>query len=674
MSQSAKTTAAVTSLSAEDRFRLERATELHGSGDLDGAEALYRDLLEAPGAQVERLHFVLGMLCEQRGDKVRALEHYDRAAAAGFVSAQLAASRAELLRRAGRLTEALAAYDLALMFGPANADLLHARGVVLAALGRHEAALAAYDAAIQVQPDNPKAHGNRGVALEALGQTEAAIQAYMAALRLDPVYRHAHHNLGSALLKLEAYEAAIDSLERAIALDADVPEAWNMLGMAHCSLSHFEDAEACFDRAVALRPGYAEAHNNRSIALRWLRKFDAAVDSAAQAFALDPSLAAALNSRGSALLRLNRLDDALLDFNAAIALQPRFAGAILNRGSALEALGEVEAALDDFREALRLEPQIPDGEFNLGLACLRLGDYRQGFALYERRWDKRTGPFLIHPRERLWQDQPVADRTVLITGEQGFGDVIQFCRFAADVAALGARVVLQVQPPLRRLMRSLAGPVEVLGLDEPAPAFDLFCPVVSLPRALALDVADVSRGPYLFAAPGDAAGWQDILGGRDGLRIGLAWSGNPGHENDHNRSAPFAALTPLFDRGFDLVSVQKQHDWRDVGPMEAAGVRAFDGQLHDFSDTAGLIAACDVVIAVDTAVAHLAAAMGKPTFILLPRVGDWRWLGAGADNPWYPSATLFRQTEAGDWRAPVAAAVAALDRLGPDGRTAPKPD
>ncbi len=665
MSQSATNTVAAPSLSAEDQARLESATQLHGAGDLDGAAALYRGLLSAPGAQVERLHFVLGLLCEQRGDKIMALDHYDQAVKAGFVSPVLAANRAELLRRAGRLGEALAAYDLAIALGQQGADLHHARGVVLAALGRPQDALTAYDTAIALQPDNPKAHGNRGVALEALGRTEDAIQAYMDALRLDARYRHAHHNLGSALLKLEAYDAAVDSFQRALKLDNAVPETWNLLGMTLCSLSRYEEALACFERTVQLRPAYAEAYNNRSIALRWMRRFEAAVDSAAKAFALDPTLAPALNSRGSALLRLSRLDDALLDFNAAIALQPRFAGAILNRGTALEAMGEVEAALEDFREALRLEPAIPDGEFNLGLACLRLGDYRQGFRLYERRWDKRTGPFLPHARERLWQGQPVGGLTVLVTGEQGFGDVIQFSRFAADVAALGARVVLQVQPALKRLMQGLAGPAEVIGLDEPAPAFDLFCPVMSLPRALDLDLAGVRRDRYLSAAAGDMAGWQESLGERQGLRVGLAWTGNPGHENDHNRSAPLQALAPLFDSGFDLVSLQKQHDWREAGRMEAAGIRNVDAQLHDFSDTAGLIAACDAVVTVDTSVAHLAAAMGKPTFILLPKVGDWRWMTRLQDTPWYSSARLLRQTAARDWAAPIAEAVQALGRLKP---------
>ena len=663
MSQSVSAPTPAPSLSAEDRGRLDSATRLHVGGDFDAAETLYRELLTAQGAPVARLHFALGMLSEDRGDKAGALIHYDRAAGAGLVSADLAARRAELLRRAGRMTEAVADYDLALMLGAPSPDLHHARGVVLAALGRTAEALSAYDMAIVFEADNAKTHGNRGVALETLGRTEDAVLAYRTALKLDPAYRHAHHNLGSALLKLKNYEAAADSLQRALQIDATAPETWNLLGMAYCDLSRYDEALICFDSALLLRPAYAEAHNNRAIALRWLRRFDEAVESASKAFALDPAMAAALNSRGSAQMRLNHYEDALLDFNAALALQPRFAGAFLNRGTALEALGEVEAAIADFQEALRLEPDIPDGAFNLGLANLRQGDYREGFQRYERRWDKRTGPFLPYPRERLWQGQPVEGLTVFITAEQGFGDMIQFCRFAADVAARGARVVLQVHPPLKRLMQSLNGPVQVVGTDEAAPAFDLYCPAMSLPRVLDLDQAGVARGAYLSAREGDLAVWQDSLGETGGLRVGLAWAGNPFHENDHNRSAPLEALAPLSGRGFDLISLQKDHNWADAGRMEAAGVHAFDAHLHDFSDTAGLIAACDAVVAVDTAAAHLAAAMGKPTFILLPKVSDWRWMDARTDTPWYPSARLCRQAVADDWTAPIAAVVEGLEKL-----------
>jgi len=664
VSQSASAATPTASLSVEDRARLERATELHGAGDLDGAEALYAALLTAPGAPVERLQFVLGMLAEARGDKAKALAHYDLSAEAGFVSTELAPRRAELLRRAGRTPEALAAYDLCLSLGLDRPDLHHARGVVLAALGRHADALAAYDAAAVGDPENPKVQGNRGVALEALGRSDEAVAAYRAALVLDPGYRHAHHNLGSVLLKQEKFEPAAQSLERALRIDPTQPETWNLLGVARCSQDRHAEALVCVDHAIELRPAYAEAHNNRSIALRWLRRFDEAIESASRAHALDPTMAAALNSRAVALMRLNRHEEALFDLNAALALKPRFASAILNRGSALEVLGEVDAAMADFREALRLEPEIPDGEFNLGLAYLRLGDYREGFSRYERRWDRKAGPYLPHPRSQLWQGQDLHGKKLLITAEQGFGDMIQFCRFAADVAAQGARVVLQVQPPLKRLMQRLAGPERVIGLDDPTPPFDLYCPAMNLPRALNLDLAGVRRGRYLFASDDDIAVWRDALGEDGRLRVGLAWTGNPGHENDHNRSATLDAFAPLFDRGFDLVSLQKQHEPDEHRALEAAGVRAFDSRLHDFSDTAGLIGACDAVVAVDTSVAHLAAALGKPTFILLPKVSDWRWMNTRVETPWYPTARLCRQTAARDWSRPLAEAIDGLEGLG----------
>jgi hypothetical protein len=435
------------------------------------------------------------------------------------------------------------------------------------------------------------------------------------------------------------------------------------LGVARCSQDRHAEALVCLDHALDLRPAYAEAHNNRSIALRWLRRFDEAAESASRAHALDPAMPAALNSRAVALMRLNRHEEALFDLNAALALKPRFASAILNRGSALEVMGAIDAAMADFREALRLEPEIPDGEFNLGLAYLRLGDYREGFARFERRWDRRSGPFLPHPRLQMWQGQDIRGKKLLITAEQGFGDIIQFCRFATDVAAMGAHVVLEAPGPLKRLLHRLDGPELVIGQDDPTPPFDVFCPVMSLPRALGLDLAGVRRSRYLTASDDDIAVWRDTLGEDGRLRVGLTWSGNPNHENDHNRSASLSDLAPLFECGFDLVSLQKLHAPDEPAALEVAGVRTFDSRLHDFSDTAGLIGVCDAVVAVDTAIAHLAAAMGKPTFILLPKVADWRWMNTRVETPWYPSARLCRQTFARSWARPVAEAIDGLDAL-----------
>lgn len=607
---------------------LERATTAHGEGRLEEAERLYGALFDAPEAQVGVLHYVLGMLHAQRGDKQAALAAYDKARWAGFGAPDLCLARADLLRQLGRPIEALEAYDRAIALGLAS----------------------------------PALHNKRGVVLEGLGETRAAIAAYEAALALDPGHAYAHHNRGSALLKLEAYADAVAAFDAALGVDPAIAESWNLMGMAFEGLSQHADALLCFDQAIALRPAYAEAFNNRSIALRWLKRFEEAVDSASEALALDPTLYQALNSRGSAFARLNRFEEAIADYEAALAMCPGYAGAILNRGGAREALGDAVGALADFDLARRLEPSLPDAAFNTALVHLREGDYARGFELYKARWDKPQGPRLAYPRETLWTgEQPVAGKTLLLHAEQGFGDVIQFCRFAADVAGMGAEVILTVQTPLLRLAASLAGPARVMSVDEPPPAFDLHIPLMNLPSALRLSVQAVDRGAYLSADADLVAAWAIKLAHLRRPRIGLAWSGNPKHENDHNRSMALAELGPLFELPVSLIALQKEFREADLALMNAgAPIHRFDAALDDFCETAALIAQCDLVVAVDTSIAHLAGALGKPVHILLPCHADWRWLAKRADCPWYPSARLFRQEAFGDWSGPVAAVVQAM--------------
>ncbi len=656
--------------SAEDRGRLEAATRLHGAGRLVEAKALYTDLLTAPGAEVGVLCFVLGLLESQRGEPAAALDWYDEALVHSHVTVNLLANRIDLLRAAGRRVEALAACEQALALRPDASTLHLTHGLLLADLGRAALAVEAYDRALGLDPANPGAHNNRGVALEGLGRSEAAAQAYIAALTLEPAYRHAHHNLGSVLIKLRQFDLAASSLDRALQLDPTIPEAWSLLGVALVEMERYGEALLALDQATTLRPTYAEAHNNRSVALRRLNRFAEAAEAAERAFALDCTLVEALGSRGLALTRLNRFEEALLDFNIAMAARPRVGAFVLNRGVAREGLADVTGAIEDFEAAEALDPTLPDAKLNRALALLRRGDYARGWPLYEHRWTNRFGPFLPYGRDRLWLGgKDLAGRTVLLWGEQGFGDAIQFCRFATDLAALGARVVVEVRPPLVRLMRRLLGPERVIAMGETPPDFDLYCPMMSLPLALGLPgPAAARRGAYLSADPADAAAWRARLGDRRGLRVGLAWTGNPGHENDHNRSLPLVALRPLMRAGQDLVSLQKQHSPQDLALLAEAGARAHGDDLGDFADTAALIAACDAVVAVDTSVAHLAAAMGKPTLILLPRFADWRWGDTGCETPWYPRATLMRQATHSNWSGPVDQAFRMLSIMAQAGR------
>jgi tetratricopeptide (TPR) repeat protein len=648
---------------------LSQATTLHGLGRLDEAEAWYRDLLPRPEAQTEILHFVLGVLFSEKGDAAGAIAHYDQAEAFGFGAVELFRRRAALLRADGRLEKALTDYERALAVGGEQAELRRDQGVTLAALDRPLEALASYDRALTLDPADHRAFNNRGVTLEKLGRLDEALASYDRAVALQGDYRHAHHNRGSVLLRLKRSREASESLRCSLAIWGGEAESWNLLGMALGELESYHEALTCFERALALKPSHAEASNNLSIAQRWVGRFTDAVASADRALALDPGLAAALNSRGAALARLNRHREALEDFEAALKLQPDFAAVILNRGCAREALGDLDGAARDFNTVHRLEPTAPDSLVCLSLTHLRRGDLARGFDLYQRRWDRPAGPFLAHSRATLWTGRQAVDgRTVLLWAEQGFGDVVQFCRFAADVAALGARVTLQAPPSLKRVMRSLAGPIEVIDSTETPPPFDLHAPLMNLPAALGVSLADLpGRGAYLSAPASVKAIWAkqaqaDLTPRLDRPRIGLAWRGNPGHENNHNRSAPFAALSPLFDASVDFVSLQKVHSAEDRAGM-AGVVEAFDHRLGDFADTAALIDQCDAVVSVDTAVAHLAAAMGKPVFLLLPKFAEWRWMNERSDTPWYATVRLLRQEAFGDWRGPVAAAAELISRI-----------
>jgi hypothetical protein len=375
-----------------------------------------------------------------------------------------------------------------------------------------------------------------------------------------------------------------------------------------------------------------------------------------RALVLRPGFADAENARGLALAALNRWAEAVDSYDRAIALAPDHRDALNNAGIALTALGRFEAARARHAAALALDPSFAEAEYNLGLLALRLGD-PGGWALHEARWRRSGQPGPTYPDSHLWLGgEDIAGLTVLLHAEQGLGDTLQFARYAARVKALGARVVLQVQPALKRLMQGLEGADMVTAVDEPLPPVDRHVPLMSLPRVFGLQ----GEAGYLRADP-TAAAEQGARLPTGRLRVGLAWSGNPAHGNDRNRSIPLAMLTPLLGRDAAFVSLQKDPRLADAELFAQAAIAPFPTSIADFADTAALIQGLDLVITVDTSVAHLAAALGRPTWVLIPRFPDWRWGTDRTDSPWYPTLRLFRQTDFGRWDEVVAEVGAALD-------------
>jgi len=582
-------------------------------------------------------------------------------------------AQAVALHQQGALAAAEALYRRVLAAAPRQASALHLLGVLAGQRGRPQEAIALIGEAIAEAPNEAVFHANLGRACKAAERPTEALASFDRAIALGSTDPGVFNDRGNVLRDLQRSEAALDSFDRAIALRPDYAEAFSNRGNALLDLDRHQEALACYDHAIALRPGYAEAFSNRGNALRNLDRQQEALASYGQAIALRPDYAEAFSNRGAALLDLDRHQEALASYGQALTLRPGQADALSNRGAVLSLLGQHTAALQSYDQALALRPDHPAARLGRGLCLLKLGDLARGWADYESRWQTprlaRLAARFTHPP---WLGaEPLAGKTVLLHAEQGFGDTLQFCRYAPLVAARGAHVVLAVARPLTRLLATLDGVAEVISDSDPVPAFDLHCPLMSLPLAFGTTLATIPPPARLIPAADRVAAWRRRLAPLAGPRVGLCWAGSPrrddpaAHRTDRRRSITLAQFAPLAGVvGPSFVALQKGEAAAEAA-TPPAGLKLHDwtDELQDFADAAALVEALDLVITVDTAVAHLAGTLGKPVWILSRFDGCWRWLIDRDDSPWYPTARLFRQPAPGDWDAVMRQVVAALHRF-----------
>ncbi|MCC7487798.1 MAG: tetratricopeptide repeat protein [Burkholderiales bacterium] len=519
--------------------------------------------------------------------------------------------------RAGRLDEAAAVYAGLLARDPRHADALHLTGVIATQRGRNDEAEIRIRHALEVNPRAPEYWNSLGNVLRQLERAMEAGEAYREAIRLKPGYAEAHNNLGLLLKAAGDPEGAYTAIREALRLQPAYAEGHVNLGNTLQALARYEESLASYEEALRLRPRYPEA----------------------------------LMNLGNALQRLGRLTEAVARTRQAIEERPDYTDAHMNLGQALQSQGRVPDALSCYRAALSMRPDYPEAHWNYALALLLSGELREGFREYEWRW--RWKDFPSPPRDFTqpqWRGEDIAGTVILLHAEQVFGDTIQFIRYAPLVAARGAEVVVECQPELVRLFSAVPGIHRLVARGATLPRFDRHCPLMSLPLAFGHDLGALPREvPYLAAEPERVAAWRERLGG--GFHAGIVWAGSPHHKNDRNRSLPLAAFAPLaIVPGVSFVSLQKGAPARQ-GANPPGGMRLadFTAELNDFADTATLVASLDLVICADTAVAHLAGALGVPVWILLPCAPDWRWLLEREDSPWYPTARLFRQRQWGDW-------------------------
>jgi tetratricopeptide (TPR) repeat protein len=571
----------------------------------------------------------------------------------------------ELRIAAGRPQEAIAEFERVLMRRPAQVAALLGLGNALAILGRNHEALVRYEAALAVRPRLAEAEFAAGFALARLGRTTEAETRYRRAVAARPDFAAAWSNLGVILREQDQDVAAEAALKRAAQLRPDLISAWVNLGILERERSRPNEAETYLRRAFELRPTQQEtlvawcqfraAEKDRAGAWSWLR----------WALAVNPEFDEAVNMHGILLHQEARFAEAVAEFERAEALGHRVAAS--NRGNSLLEIGRLRDALQAHETAVERDASSAGAKYNLALTQLRLGDWKQGWANYEARWHFRE----VHRaprrfRQPRWRGEPLNGARILLHAEQGLGDTIQFCRYAALVAARSVVPVLQVQPAAERLMCSLAvvraGQAETTVLGAETAEFTFECPLMSLPSVFDTTIDTVPwEGPYLSSSCGGSCRGADaesaaeklapLHGVPDRLRIGLAWAGNPRYKADGARSAHLNTLVPLL-RAVDAtwISLQKGEAAAQLHELPD-DVSLVDGSSNDrdLADTAALIAGLDLVITTDTCIAHLAGAMGKPVWILLPCLADWRWMEERETTPWYPTACLFRQSSPGDW-------------------------
>jgi tetratricopeptide (TPR) repeat protein len=568
------------------------------------------------------------------------------------------------LHRQGQLTRAQRIYEDILQAQPRHFDALHLLGIIAAVTGNPQCAVDLFRRALEIDPDNAYAHNNLGTALQELGQWGEALASLDRAAALKTDYAEPFYNRGNVFRHTKRWQEAVANYDQAIGRKSDYAEAYCNRGIALAELKQFEAALSSYDCALAIKHDYAEAYYNRGIVLCSGGQWEAALQSYDRAIMLKSDYAEAYANRAFALQELDRTDEAVASCNQAVTVKPDCAEAHCNRGSVLHTTRRLEEALAGYDKAISIKPDYATAHVNRAMALLLMGDYQKGWTDYEWRGKEENTWTVTEKRnlsQPLWLGQvSLEGKSILLQSEQGYGDIIQFCRYAELAADLGARVILEVPQALAGLLQGLKGVAELIVQGEPLPPFDYYCPLMSLPLAMNTRLSAVpAKIPYLSAGDDRSRRWRQKLGERTRTRVGLVWGSgvrpNPRLSSNSRRNIALAKLAPLKHPDIEFYSLQKgQPAESELEALIASNwdgpeIKDFTGDIRDFEDTAALIEQLDLVISVDTSTAHLAGASGKPVWILLRFDACWRWLLDRSDSPWYPTARLYRQERTGDW-------------------------
>ncbi len=572
------------------------------------------------------------------------------------------------LQQRGRLDEAEQIYLKILTKTPKHFDALQLLGVLYSQRGQHAEALARLERAARLEPGQYMVFVNRGNVLQALGRLDEALASFAKAIALKPDCSEAFYNRANTLRDLGRADEAVTNYDKAIALDPANRGALVNRGAVLHKLGRWEAAITSYDKALALR---ADGHvlYNRANALNALGRRAEALADYDRALALYPDHVGALNNRAALLLDLQRYEEALACYDRIVAIRPQDAVAWYNRAAALRELKQLDAAIASYDRVIALQPESVEAHRNRGLCRLLAGDLRRGWPDHEYRWSSGefsgTRPTIAAPE---WRGEALAGRSILVYAEQGLGDTLQFCRYLPLLAEQAGQVTFLAASRLIAILRSLSDRIEFVASLDPRQIFDYQCALLTLPMVFDTELATIpAQVPYLAADPGRIAAWAERLGGPR-RKIGIAWQGEPRGRVDIGRSIPLQAFHPLSQlAGVRLISLQKRHGLDQLEGLppgmqvETLG-EAFDDGPDAFLDTAAVMQHLDLVVTSDTSIAHLAGALGRPVFVALRHVPDWRWLLERSDSPWYPTMRLFRQETAGNWQGVFADVAGELRR------------
>jgi tetratricopeptide (TPR) repeat protein len=634
----------------------QRGTILRALGRLDEAIEAFREAIRLRPESVAYRND-LGVVLARRGRREEAAGYYREAIQLKPDFADAHTNLGNTLRLDGRLDEAVAAYREAIRLRPDYPEAYNNLGVALRGQGKTAEAVAAFHEALRLRPAYPEAHHNLGLALASQGRHDVAVGCFQQAIRLRPNDGESYFHLGGELLALNRHDEAAAALSEAIRQQPQSARAHKSLGTVYGGKNKLDDAIRCYHEAIRLRPDYADAYNELGITLARQNKFDEAAESYRQAITHRPDYAAAHNNLGIALRKLGRYDEAVAACERAIALKPSYAEAFINRGKAFAAMARYDEAIVSFTRCLELWPEHVDARLNRALVWLRQGDFALGWAEYGSRLRKGR----LSKRAQLrpaWNGCPPRGLRVLLIAEQGLGDSLQFIRYAPILKRMGATVLFECPEKLVKLLQGMPG-IDVLFPQavEPPP-HDVHAALMSLPGLLGTRLETIPADvPYIQADTERIERWGRELAEYREFKVGINWQGNAAYASDYHRSMPLRRFAPLARvPGVRLFSLQKYGGSEQLKELEGAfpvvdlGSRLDEGEgTGAFLDTAAVLKNLDLFVSSDTAVVHLAGALGVPVWVPLSASASWHWMDQREDSPWYPTMRLFRQERLLDW-------------------------